>query len=176
MQGKNKNGADPLVVIKEVLKNGLLPIGGTKREFPFTHGDIKAHIGEYDAFDNVRTKMLISKIPVLIWGPWYNNWLGGVVKIGEIVTNYHAIDCEGWKANSIVELNGIEHLEMEAWTGRKYYFSREVFNWWVKQYGFDSRILTDDATDLLFKKDFLITIARLLTTILGFITNKKKLQ
>ena len=170
----NSKGADPLVAIAETIKNGLLPIGGTKREIVFTHGDIKAHIGEYDAFDNVRTKMMISKIPILMWGAWYRNWLGGVVEIGDVVTNYHCVDIEGWKATSIEFFNGVPHLEMEAWTGRKYYFSREVFNWWVKQYGFDSRILTDNATDLLFKKDFMTTIIRQLQTILGLLTSKKK--
>jgi hypothetical protein len=171
----NGKGSDPLVAIAETIKNGLLPIGGTKREIVFTHGDIKAHIGEYDAFDNVRTKMMISKIPVLMWGPVYRNWLGDVVPIGDIVTNYHCVDAESWKWKQVSEsmIDGEVMLVMEFWTGRKYYFSREVFNWWVKQYGFDSRILTDDATDLLFKKDFLTTIVRLATNLLGLLSKKK---
>jgi hypothetical protein len=33
-------------------------------------------------------------------------------------------------------------ISVQAWTGRKYYFTRDVFNWWAKTYGFDTMVLS----------------------------------
>ena len=140
-----KYGTDPKTVFKEVIKNGLLPKGGTIRFKPF-NSFWTAHTGQYDAFDNVRSSLILAKYPVLVWGSWYFNWLGGILEKGQSFSNYHCTDADGWTTRmgklKLIEIEGEPMISLEAWTGRKYYFTREVFNWWAKTYGFDTAVLS----------------------------------
>jgi hypothetical protein len=147
-----KNGTDPMVVVKEVIKNGLLPLGGTVREFPFS-SYFTAHTGDMDAFNNTRSAIVLAKYPILVWGPWYSTFLSGIVEKGTDFFNiYHCTDSEGWAKMSLITVGDEPIIQIEAHVGRKLYFTRDVFNWWAKKYGFDTLVLSDIRIDAVRKK------------------------
>jgi hypothetical protein len=137
----NSKGADPKDAIKEVIKNGLLPVGGTLYYKPFS-SFWQAHNGIADKFDNVRSALTIAKIPIMCWGPWYVEFLGTILPQGKTLTGYHCVDIEGWKV-----IGGKTYLIIEAWVGRKLLMDRETFNWWASQWGFDTAVLSDATID-----------------------------
>jgi hypothetical protein len=147
-----KDGADPKAVIKETITNGLLPMGGNLRFKPFS-SYFQAHTGPYDAFDNMRSALSMAKYPVAIWGAFYQEWLGGILEKGKTIGSYHEFECEGWKV-----IDGITYLQFEAWTGRKYYMNREVFNWYAKQWATDTAVLSDEEVDARRRKTLMETI------------------
>jgi hypothetical protein len=132
----DNNGSDPKKVIGEAIKNGLLPQGGNLRFKPF-NSYFSALGGGIDNFDSVRSALILTKYPLMIWGKIYFEWLGGILEKGINFSNYHAYSIQGW-----VTFNGSPYLEFDFWTGRKYYMSREVFNWYSQQYATDVVVLS----------------------------------
>lgn len=121
----DSNGANPRDALSESVKGGFMPIGQAVRVKPFS-SYWSAQTGDMDAFDNVRSAMLIAKLPVAVWSPWFSEWLNQFSTIlppGRTVSSYHMYVLDGWKV-----INGVTYFIVEAWIGRKLYMSREVFN------------------------------------------------
>jgi hypothetical protein len=133
---KDSNGADPKTVFKEAITNGLLPKGGNLRFKPF-NSYFSALGGGVDSFDSMRSALILSKYPVAIWGGLFDNWIGGTLAKGNRLMSYHCFACEGW-----VTFNGVPYLQFDLWTGRKYYMSREVFNWYCGLWATDTAVLS----------------------------------
>jgi hypothetical protein len=181
-----KDGTDPVRAVKEVVKNGVLPIGGTERVFPVS-SYFQAHTGLFDAFDNVRSCIMLAEYPVMAYGQWFYNWgRGGVVSKGQSFSGYHCADNDGWKLKIATLSTGEPAISCEAWTGDKYYMTREVFNDWASRYGFGTLVLSTKKIDAIREKTMLETIrdAYLNVVILllqmkvqvleGLLSNKKK--
>ena len=157
----DENGANPTDVIKEAIKNGLKRLDNGLYEKPFI-SYWKAHTGNFDAFDNVRSALERAQRGICIWTPWYDNW-GGVVRLpkGNNVTNFHMYEIEGVK-----EVNGELVLILEAWMGRKLEVTREVFNWMMSLFFSSTAVLSTMEIDVKRKKGY---IQGLIDDILNFI-------
>lgn len=152
----NQLGADPRDVLKEAVKNGLLPKGQTERlkdwkSFWSALGGVR------DSFDNVRSALVMSNSPVFNASYWYAEWVGvpqsGILPMGKKPLNGHAYCIEGWK-----QVNGEPMLIIEAWVGRKLLMPRDVFNEAMKPYGMQSWVLSTSEIDSKRQKTILEAI------------------
>ena len=121
-------GTDPIAVIKEVCKNGLLPIQtGTivdlsKRIKPFS-SYYNAATGPLSIFDNIRSAVLLSGFSVIVWSDWFQEWQNAfdVCPIGKTKVSCHCTTIEGWCVR-----DGVTYFIIEAHIGRKILMSQDV--------------------------------------------------
>ncbi len=146
-------GADPRDALKEAVANGLLPVGEKVRRKDWK-SYWRADLGNFDAFDNLRSAMLLVKGPVGCGTFWYQEWFNtDTLPIGKNITNGHMYTIEGWK-----EVNGEPHLIVEAWMGKKVYMPRATFNEAVKPYGMQTWVLSTSEIDARREKTLVETI------------------
>lgn len=153
---QSPNGADPRDVLSEAVRNGLLPLGKTERLKnwrSFWRGDI----GSYDAFDNVRSALMLVNSPIGCGTFWYSEWVGDILPVGKNPRNGHMYSIEGWK-----QINGEPHLIIEAWIGRKMYMPRETFNAALKPLGMQTWVLSTAEIDLKREKSLIEIIKDLM--------------
>lgn len=153
-------GSNPRDVLSEAVKNGLLPKGRTER-LKLWRSYWRADIGPGDKFDNVRSAMLTIKQPVGVGSYWYSEWTGEILPIGRNALYGHMYDVEGWK-----QINGEPHFIIQAWTGRKLYMSREVFNKAMEPYGMQTWVLSTAELDAKRVKTLTETIKDMLINII----------
>ena len=158
-------GADPRDALKEAVKRGLLPLNSTLR---LTHWSSywRADTGGMDAFDNVRSALLLAQSPVGCATMWYSNWHGGILTMGTQIVGGHMYAIEGWK-----QINGEPHFIIEAWTGEKMFMPRDVFNKAVSALGCGAWVLSTKVIDDKRKKELYEKIADLL--IQSIVTGKQ---
>ncbi len=138
----NTKGADPLVTIKECIKNGLLPVKRNERVKSFS-SYFSAHTGIFDAFDNVRSSLKLANYSIGLWGEWHGNWgTSHVMQKGTGFWGYHAIKCTGWKI-----VKGETVLVFDAFLGRELCMGRELFNKWASSFGFGSVVMSTQQID-----------------------------
>lgn len=167
---QSPDGADPRDVFGEAVKNGLLPRGKTER-LKNWQSFWRADVGPMDAFDNVRSAMLLAKSPVGCGTYWYANWNGTVLPIGENPVSGHMYALEGW-----VQIEGKPHLIIEAWLGRKLYMSRETFNAAMKPVGMQAWVLSTALIDSLKVKSLKDTLVDLLVNLVIRLRDLLKLK
>lgn len=146
-----KDGANPRDALNECVKRGL------KRK---DTGELNdhwssywvAHTGMYDAFDNVRSALLLAESPIAVWSQWYREWGNKtILPKGQTATGGHMYVVEGWK-----NMSGMEPmLIVEAWLGYKVYMPREVFNDLMEKWGNSSAVLSTNLIDSKRKKTLL---------------------
>lgn len=136
-------GADPRDALGEAVKNGLLPETKTERVKhwkSYWRGDI----GPSDAFDNLRSAMLLAQSPVAICSYWYKEWFDtDFLPVGKNPLSSHMYDAQGWR-----EINGEPYLVIEAWIGRKLFMNRATFNAAMKPYGMQTWVLSTSEIDV----------------------------
>lgn len=166
----NNQGSDPKTAIKESINYGLLKIGDTtERKKPFS-SYFTAHIGQYDAFDSVRSTISIAKYPIMAWSPWDSYWgLSTILPKLESYKSYHAFTIEGW-----TQKYGEPMLIIEAWVGRKLYMNRRTFNDLATYWGFGTAVLCDKIIDEKFQKTFMETIIDLMKNLIILLKAKKQ--
>lgn len=132
----NTNGADPITAIKEGRDKGLKQVGYYTRETPYK-AFFEAHTGNLDAFDNVRSALVLCKYSVMVWGKWYFMWgISSILTQETDFNSYHAIQIKGW-----TQKWGEPMLIINSHVGRPMYMKRSVFNEWAKTWGFGSAVL-----------------------------------
>ena len=173
----DKNGADPRTVCNAVIKIGLLPKGGTVREKPFKAYS-RADTGPYDAFDNCRSAMNISGMPIGIWTNWYQEWeyLGNnaVMPMGKTRVSAHMYANKGWAWIAERIVNGEPMFAIEWWGGYIMYMPREVFNSALKELGTGTVVFLTEETGSLFEKSLMETVIDWLQNLYLSLTIKKK--
>jgi hypothetical protein len=159
--GSNEFGSDPREVLGEAVKNGLLVKGESVRRKEWK-SYWRADLGNKDSFDNVRSSIMISQSPIGAATYWYSNWFGfGVLPKGEGITNAHMYSIEGWK-----QVDGKPHLIIEAWLGRKFLMSREIFNESMKPFGMQSWVLSTSQIDARREKTLTETVKDILINLI----------
>jgi len=138
---RTRFGADPRQSLSKATSQeddgGLLPLGKTVR-VKHWKSYWRADLGPHDAFDNIRSSILIAQSPIEIGTYFYMEWIGKeILPVGKIPGSSHMYVCEGWK-----QINGEPHLIIEAWMGKKVYMSREVLNAAMKPFGMQSWVLS----------------------------------
>lgn len=162
----NNEGAEPRVVLKEVVKNGLLPVGGDVRETKWK-SFYRADEGGMDYFDNLRSALYLAHSPIAICTPWYWEWMNEtVMSEGKNQSNYHMFCVEGWTV-----INGEPHLIIEAWVGRKQYMPRAVCNKVMSTWGSQAWVL---ATDEITEKRDKTILQKIFDLLTNFIISFKK--
>lgn len=140
-------GADPREPLGKAaskgVDGGLLPVGQTVRLKNWSTY-FRADTGSFDAFDNVRSALMIAQSPVGAATYWYDEWLTmpTPLPVGQNTLNGHMYSIEGW-----TQINGQPHLIIEAWVGKKLYMSREVFNTAMAVYGATAWVLSTKEID-----------------------------
>jgi len=158
------SGATPQDALGQTVKVGLLPLGQSQRLKPF-NSYYEPHTGNFDAFDNVRSALLICKYPIAVWSRWYREWNGQtILPIGEIWDSGHMYTAEGW-----LVVNNEPMLVIEAWIGHKVYMSREVFNKAVSVWGCGTAVLSTLQMDVDRKKTIVEAITDTIKNILLWI-------
>lgn len=138
----DQNGSVPQDGLSETVKGGLLPVGQSQRIKVF-NSYYESHTGGQDAFDSVRSALMVCKYPVAVWTRWFSNWTGEILPLGENAVSGHMYTAEGWK-----QINGEPMLVIEAWLGRKVYIGREAFNKAVSQWGCGTAVLSTLQMDI----------------------------
>jgi hypothetical protein len=157
----NQFGANPRDVLKEAVENGLLPRGKSVRLKNWS-SYYRADLGNQDPFTNVQSAMVLANSPVGVCTYWYREWQGQeILPIGKTPLNGHMYAAEGYKL-----IGGKPHLIIEAWTGRKHYMSREVFNAAMKPYGMQSWILSTSLIDAKREKNLIEMIRDLMLNLI----------
>lgn len=166
---QSPQGANPRDVFKEVIANGLLPKGKAEREkrwSSYWRGDL----GSHDPFDNLRSALVTANSPVGIGTYWYLEWLNKtILPVGKTGSFGHMYVCEGWKL-----IDGQPHLIIEAWTGRKMYMSREVFNTALKPLGMQTWVLSTSEIDSKRSKSLIEMIKDVMTNLIITLRTKIK--
>jgi len=121
----NSFGADPRDALGEAVSNGL-----KRKDYDLTVKSWNSYwradtgsSGLIDAFDNVRSAMLLAQAPVGVATGWYDNWTTEILPEGNRMTSGHMYAIEGWK-----QVNDEPMFIIEAWLGRKLLMPRKTFN------------------------------------------------
>lgn len=134
------DGADPRDALSEACKNGLVSQGQYIRHWSSYW---TGHKGQFDAFDNVRSTLLLAQCPIACWTQWYWEWSGmKILPLGKNVGSNHMYSIEGW-----TQMNGEPMLIIEAWLGYKVYMSRSVFNATISKLGCSTAVLSTSVID-----------------------------
>lgn len=140
-------GADPRDVLGEVIKNGLLPKGGTERVNPYS-SYFRADTGGLDKFNNTRSAQMQTNSPVMIWTNWYHNWLNlgpnGVMPVGDTAVSDHMYTGLGW-------IDG-EDMVIEWWGGYTMRMPRATFNDAVSKRGCGTAVFSTKVLDQIRSK------------------------
>lgn len=138
----NMFGANPRDVLGEIIKNGLLPRGGTERVKPYS-SYFRADTGGLDAFGNTKSAQTLANSPVMIWSNWYRNWLNlgpnGVMPIGDTPVSGHMYAGLGW-------IDG-EEFVIEWWGGYTTRMPRATFNDAISKYGCGTAVFSTQAIE-----------------------------
>ncbi len=157
-------GADPRDVLGEAVAHGLLVEGASTRRQDWK-SYWRADIGPKDAFDNIRSSLLIAQSPIGVATYWYQEWAKvdntGVLPVGQTALSGHMYQVEGWK-----QINGEPHLIIDAWIGRKLYMPRAVLNAALKPLGMQSWVLSTAAIDAKRSKSLLEWIKDLMANLI----------
>lgn len=161
----DSTGANPKDAIKAGIEHLRVLNGNTVK--PWT-SYFKAHTGNFDAFDNVRSAITQSQNSIMIWSGWFREWAGQtILPRGITILSYHCYSIEGWKI-----INGEPMLQIEAWVGYKMYMSRDVFNDLMNKWSSNSAVLADDILTLTRDKNILETIVDAFKNIVLLIQQK----
>ncbi len=145
-------GADPRDVLSEVVKKGLLIKGTTIYDKPFS-SYWRADTGVMDAFDNVRSSMLLCQSPIAVATYWYREWLNlqpnSVMSIGKTPISGHMYANEGWQFGNITSVNvkGEPMFLIEYWGGQTLLMPRATFNAAMKPLGMQTWVLSTTEID-----------------------------
>lgn len=132
---KSALGADPRDTMSITIKNGLLRKGTNVRDISWTsyfRGDTDKT--QIDAFDSVRSAMLVSQSSITVGSNWYANWNqvspNGIMPQGDRVVSGHDYKICGWGI-----ISGSLMFKIKAWQGYTTWMPRGVFNYTIGQLG-----------------------------------------
>ena len=161
-------GTNPYDVLKQVTNFGVKIKSTGEIIKPFTDY-FRAHTGQFDAFDNVRSALMLCKYSIGAWGPWGRLW--GISSLMDIETDFptgHAVSIKGWDI-----INDEPQLIIEAHNNHFLYCSRSIFNSWALMNGFDTVVLSDQVIDTSMINSLRLTVISLLQTLLDKLLKKK---
>ena len=163
----SSDGADPRDVFGEAIKNGLLIKGTQTYDKPFS-SYWRADTGYMDAFDNVRSAMLLAQSPIAIGSYWYREWFNlpynSLMPIGKTPVSGHMYAGKGWVLGTAT-VDGKPALVIEWWGGGTYLMPRETFNDALKQKSMGAWVLSDKEIDEKKTRSLLEWLSDILTNI-----------
>lgn len=166
---KQAKGATARDAFSEAVKNGLLPKGKTVREKRW-NSYWRADTGDRDAFDNVRSALMLVNAPIGCGTWWYAEWMQPeILPVGKVPLLGHMYAVEGWK-----QVNGQPHLIIEAWNGRKSLMPRETFNEALKPSGMQAWVLSTVEIDGKRVKTLTETLKDLMMNLIILLRGKIK--
>lgn len=122
---KDASGADPRDSMKAIVSSGMKRTDGTIDKKWKSY--YRADTGDQDAFDNVRSAMMINESSCTVATFWYENWenanTGTILPPGDIVVSAHDYVAVDW-----TQKGGVPMMKIDAHTGETLYMTREVFN------------------------------------------------